>query len=133
MNRDLVEYRLERSGEAMADAELLVEQRRNRSAVNRMYYALFYAANSLLATKGLASSKHSGVRALLNREFVKPGTISRETGATYSEMFGHRQRGDYVDYAEFSDDETRSLLRETRECLDELRRVTHEALAAQAD
>jgi uncharacterized protein (UPF0332 family) len=31
------------------------------SAINRAYYAIFYAANALLATKGLSRSKHSAV------------------------------------------------------------------------
>ncbi len=31
------------------------------SAINRAYYAIFYAANALLTTQGLARSKHSGV------------------------------------------------------------------------
>ncbi|RMF27482.1 MAG: HEPN domain-containing protein [Chloroflexi bacterium] len=31
------------------------------SAINRAYYAFFYAANATLATRGLSRSKHSGV------------------------------------------------------------------------
>jgi uncharacterized protein (UPF0332 family) len=31
------------------------------TAVNRAYYAVFYAANALLTTQGLERSKHSGV------------------------------------------------------------------------
>ncbi len=31
-------------------------------AVTRSYYAMFYAASALLASKGISRSKHSGVR-----------------------------------------------------------------------
>ena len=128
MNRDLVAYRLERASETLSDAEALASQERNRSAVNRMYYALFCAASALVETQGHATSKHSGVRSLLNREFVKAGKVSSEAGAFYGEIFGHRQRGDYVDYVEFTKDETQALLAQTRTCLDELRAVAVHAL-----
>jgi uncharacterized protein (UPF0332 family) len=39
------------------------------SAVNRAYYAIFYAANALLATKGISRSKHSGVIAAFREHF----------------------------------------------------------------
>jgi len=45
------------------------------SAVNRAYYAIFHAANALLATKGLSRSKHSGVIATFRQHFVKPGSM----------------------------------------------------------
>ena len=32
-----------------------------RAAVNRAYYAIFYAASAMLLTKGLERRKHSGV------------------------------------------------------------------------
>lgn len=48
------------------------------SAVNRAYYAIFYAANALLVTQGLARSKHSGVIAAFRERFVKTGLIEAE-------------------------------------------------------
>ncbi len=42
------------------------------SAVNRAYYAIFYAANALLATQGITRSKHSGVIAAFRQYFVRP-------------------------------------------------------------
>jgi len=45
------------------------------SAVNRAYYAIFYAANALLVTRGIARSKHSGVVGAFREHFVKPGLI----------------------------------------------------------
>ena len=127
MNRDLVQYRLERAAEALADAELLAQEGRNRSSVNRMYYALYYGASALLVIGGHDTSKHTGVRAILNREFVKTGKLSKEAGAIYGEIYGHRHRGDYVDYIEFADGEVLDFLKATRACLTELRRAVAEA------
>jgi uncharacterized protein (UPF0332 family) len=42
-------------------------------AVNRAYYALFYAVSALLLEEGHKFTKHSGVRAAFNRDIIKPG------------------------------------------------------------
>lgn len=47
-------------------------------AVNRSYYAMFYAASALLASEGLARSKHSGVISAFGEHFVKTGLIQVE-------------------------------------------------------
>ncbi|WP_176237898.1 HEPN domain-containing protein [Candidatus Hakubella thermalkaliphila] len=78
VNRDLIRYRLEKARETLEDAELLLSQNRLSSAVNRLYYSLFYGVLALLETKGLASSKHAGVRALFNQHFVKDNIVSKE-------------------------------------------------------
>jgi len=58
------------------------------TAVNRAYYAIFYAANALLATQGLSRGKHSGVIAAFRQYFVKPGLIEVEYSRTYGRLMG---------------------------------------------
>jgi len=65
------------------------------SAVNRAYYAIFYAANALLATQGLARSKHSGVIAAFRQHFVKPGLIEAEYSRVYERVMDNRHVSDY--------------------------------------
>jgi len=48
--KNLIKYRLEEADETIEDVRLLIENDRLRSAVNRIYYGMFY---SLLAL-GLA-------------------------------------------------------------------------------
>jgi uncharacterized protein (UPF0332 family) len=62
------------------------------SAVNRAYYAIFYAANALLATQGLSRSKHSGVIAAFRQHFVKPGQIEDEYGLIYARVMADLSR-----------------------------------------
>jgi uncharacterized protein (UPF0332 family) len=47
----LVRYRLEQAGEALASAELNLTNALDRSAINRAYYAMFYAVLALLAER----------------------------------------------------------------------------------
>lgn len=40
------------------------------SAINRAYYAVFYSANALLATKEISQGKHSGVISAFRQHFI---------------------------------------------------------------
>lgn len=95
---DLIAYRLERARETLEDARLLADHGRANSAVNRLYYACFYAVSALLYSKGLSATKHSGVRSLFGQHFVKTGLISKESAALYNDLFEYRQQGDYKDF-----------------------------------
>jgi len=98
---DLARYRLEKAKNTMLDAKRFMGEATQESIVNRIYYAMFYAVNALLITRGLSSSKHSGVRALFNKEIVNKGLIEKQWGEFYSDMFDRRQKGDYKDFVKF--------------------------------
>jgi uncharacterized protein (UPF0332 family) len=70
-------------------------------AINRAYYALFYAVSALLLEEGRRFSKHSGVRAAFNRDIIRLGRLSREHGELYNQLFRDRQEGDYVEFTAF--------------------------------
>ncbi|MCX5898307.1 MAG: HEPN domain-containing protein [Proteobacteria bacterium] len=98
---DLIKYRLQKAHNTLEDARHYYGSATPASTVNRIYYALFYAVTALLMTKGLSSAKHSGVRSLFNREFVKQGAIDKDLGKFYSDMYDNRQESDYKDFVEF--------------------------------
>ncbi len=58
--RALIRYRMERAGETLEEAAVMLEKGHVNTAVNRLYYACFYAVSALLLTRELASAKHSG-------------------------------------------------------------------------
>lgn len=78
---------------------VVAESNRNNgfyaSAVNRAYYAVFYAANAILSTQNLARSKHSGVISTFRQQFVKTGLIEPEFSDIYGLMMDHRHISDY--------------------------------------
>ncbi|NIM18484.1 MAG: HEPN domain-containing protein [Candidatus Aminicenantes bacterium] len=108
--KDIINYRREKAAETLEDAKMLFERKRLFSAVNRIYYAMFYEVIALLHTKGLSSSKHTGVRALFNQHFVKTGIVKVEIGKFYSEMFDFRQEGDYDDFIYFEEEKVKNWL-----------------------
>lgn len=72
---DLIRYKLSRAKETLEEAEIMLQTGHPHGAANRIYYACFYVVTALLLKRGLSSSKHSGVVALFNRHFVKPGLV----------------------------------------------------------
>lgn len=121
---DLAKYRLEKARNTLSDAKKYINNATLESTVNRIYYAMFYAVNALLITKGLASSKHSGVLGLFNREVVKKGLIERRFGKFYSDMLDNRQEGDYKDFVKFEREDVEEWLKKAEEFIAKIEEIT---------
>lgn len=108
--RALITYRLDEAGEALSDAELLLDAARYRSAANRLYYAAFYAAVAALLTKRLEFSRHSGVIGFFDKEFIHTGVLPKEYSRTLHRAFDERQQDDYMPFVDMNPDELKKLL-----------------------
>lgn len=102
-DKELVSYRLSRANEALEDARILAREKRWNACVNRLYYACFYAVSALLLCDGLSSSKHSGIRGLFNKQYVKTGQIPKDIARIYNDLFERRQEVDYIDFVNFQE------------------------------
>ena len=100
---ELINYRLQRAYEALEDARILAGAARWNTCVNRLYYACFYAVSALLIQHGLSSSKHTGIRGLFNRHYVKTGKVAKEMAQIYNDLFERRQESDYLDFIRFKE------------------------------
>jgi uncharacterized protein (UPF0332 family) len=103
----LIQYRLGRAQESLDDACLIAEANRWNACMNRFYYSCFYAVSALLVRDGLSSSRHTGVRSLLNRHYVRTGKVPRDLARVYNDLFERRQEGDYADFVRFQADQVR--------------------------
>jgi uncharacterized protein (UPF0332 family) len=128
----LIRHRMDRARESLEEARLLLEAGRFNGSVNRLYYACFYAVSALLLTQGQSSSKHSGVRALFDREWVNSGKVPREVGRFYRKLFNSRQQGDYSDLAEFQETEVHAWFAQANHLIEVLARQVEEILRASA-
>ena len=108
--QDLVEYRIAKARETFNEVSLHIENELWSTAVNRLYYACYYAVIALLISKEIKATTHSGVRQTFGLHFVKTGKIEKELGKFYSDIFDMRQSGDYEDYVEFTKDDILDLL-----------------------
>ena len=95
---DYIQYRLQKANDTIAETITLIENKYWNTAVNRMYYACFYAVGALLVQNGIETASHSGARQKFGQLFVHTGLVSKELGKHYSELFEKRQKGDYNDF-----------------------------------
>jgi uncharacterized protein (UPF0332 family) len=95
---ELSRFRVGRAFECLDEATILADKKHYNACVNRLYYACFYAVNALLASKGLSSAKHAGVRGLFNQHYVKTEIIPRDLAAVFNDLFESRQESDYQDF-----------------------------------
>jgi len=121
---DLIKYRLEKARNTLLDAKKYIKDATSESVVNRIYYAMFYAVNALLMTKGFSSSKHAGVLGIFNREIVNKGLLEKELGKFYSEMLDNRQEGDYKDFVKFDKEDVKVWLKKAEEFIDKVEKLT---------
>ena len=111
---DYVRYRVARVYETLGDAELLIENDRLHSTVNRLHHACFYIVSALLLTTGLSSSKHTDVRALSFQHCIKTGTFDRDLGRLYQRLYEPRQTSDYRDFTAFERGDVVAWLEQAR-------------------
>lgn len=95
---ELSRYRFETGQEALADARLMYENGRYKNALNRAYYAIFHAIRAVNALTGFDSSKHSGVIAYFNQNYVKTEVFPRELSKLIRLASENREKADYLDF-----------------------------------
>jgi uncharacterized protein len=128
--RILVQYRLDRAREALAEAVLLLDSGHANTGVNRLYYACFYAVSALLPAKGLTATRHSGLRTLFHQHLIRPGLLPLDQGQLYDRLFDQRQRSDYVDPVHFDVDEVRAWYGEAQAFVEAAAVLIQQALAS---
>lgn len=107
---ELVRYRLKRARETYEEVEILISNELWNTAVNRLYYACFYAVSALLVANDIEVQSHSGARQMFGLHFIKTGKIDPESGRFLARLFDLRQTGDYDDFVDFDRERVMELL-----------------------
>lgn len=116
-----VRYRLKKSEETYEVAELLIEHEKWNSAINRLYYAAYYAVTGLLVIAEIPTKTHTGVKTQFFQKYIKTGRIDLEMGKLYADLFDWRQRGDYGDFFDFSKEDVEPLVEPTKELIEAIK------------
>ncbi len=117
----VVGYWFEKAEESLKSARREFEAESLSFAMNRLYYAAFYAVSALLMAHRLSFKKHSGVRAAFHQKFIKPGLIDQKWGRFYDQLFEDRQEGDYVVFITFEPAYVEKQLSECVQFIEQIR------------
>ena len=95
---ELAFYRMERAREMLEAAESNLQIQQYKTSLNRSYYAIFHAIRAANILKGFDSSKHSGVIAFFNKEYLKEGILDRNLSIIIKNSSFLREKSDYDDF-----------------------------------
>jgi len=122
-----VHYRLTRAKEALQETEDMLRLGHTIAAVNRLYYACFYAVSALLYHHDISNATtHGGTRRMLGLHFIESGKLSRDMGRFYSDMFNQRHKGDYDAFVTFETDTVKEMLGTGKEFVKEIKALINQ-------
>lgn len=108
--KQAISLRIKQAQETLAEARLLLEHDLWRGAINRSYYAMFYAVLALAILKGEILSKHTHAISFFDKEFVKTGEFPREFSRSLHYWFDERQSSDYGEIADIEESEAQASI-----------------------
>ena len=123
--RELSEYRISQAYEAISEAQILGDSGHYRGAINRSYYAMFYALQVLVIQDNVKVTKHSGAISHFDRWYVKTGKIDREFSRWLHRLFDLRQDADYGDMYEPSESQCREAIEKSEKFVERIRSFTN--------
>lgn len=95
---NLMNYRLDNAKEKLESAKLLLDAGKYRDSIGRSYYAIFTAVRAVLANDKVDFSKHSGVIAYFQKEYIKTGKFDVKYSRYLQTAFQIRNSCDYDDF-----------------------------------
>ena len=101
--------RIETAHKTIDAAKLLAENGFWNSAVNRLYYALFYAVNAMLVVNEIYPQSHSGMRSLFALHFIKTEKMDIKYGKLLAQLYDWRQKGDYDNMFDYDSESVMTL------------------------
>lgn len=96
--KDLCNYRLNSALETIETANWCVANRHYKDAINRCYYAAFYAVKAVLALESVDFKRHKDVVAYFNKNYIATNKFPRDVGKNLANLQRKRENSDYDDF-----------------------------------
>lgn len=106
----------------LRSAEVLRDDGDFDSAASRLYYAMFHAAEAVLAAKGLKFKTHRAVLAGYGRHAVQSGDMPEETHRWFLDAYDLRHLGDYTPLAAVQESQIEVFVRRAAAFVEEAER-----------
>ena len=117
------EYSLRPAYETLKAASYLLEGGYSNDAVSRAYYAMFYAARALLASRDMYPKGHKGLIIQFGLECVKKGLIEESYGRSLAHAKDRREFFDYSAEAQVAPEEAARMVEDARAFVDRIRKA----------
>lgn len=122
----LVEYRIQHAKKTFSEVRIIADNGFYNTAINRLYYACYYAVIALLLKNNIATQTHAGVKQMLGLHFVKTNILNPEFARFYAQMFNNRISGDYDDFITFDLEMIEELIPQTESFIYAIEKIINE-------
>ena len=122
----ITKYRIEKAIQTLEDAKQIAEIKRWSSAINRLYYSIYYAATALLISNGHISRTHAGMMSLMNQFYVTTGVLTKEDGKLIKRLFDLRQESDYDDFVDVDEEDVKHYMPQVEALVEKLIGLTND-------
>lgn len=131
--REIIAYWMRKAMEALGSARSEMRAGRLDFAVNRAYYACFYAASAVLFKMGKKFVKHSGLRGAVHKDLVKSGLLNFRWGKVFDRTFENRQSADYTALWDFELDQVREMVKESDDFVRQIEQLLQQLNGSKED
>ena len=111
----LIEHRISKAIASIDEIDFLISNKKFLLAVNRIYYGMFYILSALSLKYDFSTSKHQQLIGWFNKEFIAAGKVDPKYGKIIHNAYSNRSTGNYDDFAEFEEDEVKTLFNELKD------------------
>lgn len=122
--REIVVYWLEKAEQDLASAKENLSAGRLQNSVRDAYFACFHSFSAVLIRAGRSFRKHSEVRSILHRDYVKGKKLAVEWGKHYDWLFENRQKADYRPLVDFDVDQVRDIIEKSEGFLGVMKKMS---------
>lgn len=124
--KDLSLYRMNQAEETVKSATLCKDNHFFKDAINRSYYAAFYAIKAVLAIEGVDFKRHKDVVAYFNQHYVATEIFPKESGRGLARLQRKRETSDYDDFYVASVEEAQEQIDVAVKIVDEVKNYLKE-------
>ena len=103
--------------DTLESAKVLLETGFESGAVNRIYYAYFWAVRGLLSQKDIFVKSHTGTQTKLAEIYIKTGIIPEKYGKYLGRLEDKRTLADYEAINDFTKEEVQEMINWTEDFL----------------
>lgn len=115
---NLIQYRINNAQEKLESAEILLNAGKYKDSIGRSYYAIFSAVRAVLVLDHVDFSKHAGVIAFFQKEYIKTQKFDIKFSKYLQNAFQIRNVCDYDDFFIASKQDAELQIEHAKEFLD---------------
>lgn len=119
-------YRINSALETLEVVRVCIESKHYKDAINRSYYASFYAIKAVLAMEGTDFKRHKDVIAYFNKNYVATGHFDKSLGRMLANLQQTRETSDYDDFFIASREEAEIQCESTENIIEAVRKFLND-------